>query len=1239
MDRGSVTPHRRPTAAPGGRRRCPRAHAARAWAIRIGAIFALAAWGLSAASAASPTPAPLPRIDMKVLLLGTSTTEPDFAMWQVALQREGVPFDAIVTSTAAPNAVSASTLSSTLPDGTPEAKYEAVIVANGFLLTSGSTQSGLSPAEWNALETYESQFNVREIDGDVYPGPLLQGPVDDIGYGLNSPTVTGNMDNEQGTLTADGKAIFPYLTGPVTFGVYPSVPGSTTTYGYEATPAAGANFDTLLTGPHGGSLVGIYSDAYGVQHMVQTYNQNAFLLQAQLLQHGALNWVTRDLYFGDQRNYLETHVDDNFLADAAWSVSGNATTPPHSTDFNPADALREVPADIVNAANWSRQNGFRIDMLFNGGGSVAVANGDSLVGAGDAGSGGTGSTTGSGGAASGTDPLLAQFTASDSSTGKSYANDFAWISHTWDHPNIDEGCATQNYIEAEVNQNAAWATRAASGAGDPINGGLGLSSSTSATASYGTLDPQAIVVGEHSGIPNLIPGNPGQVDPPSIDSADVTLAGGTLAAGQYVYAMADRFNTAAPGQAPVATGGESAASVSAPVTVTAPSSVTLTWDAVCHAGTYAVYRAPDVAGTIGAWSLIGTVNANTSTDFVDPSGGSTTSTAGGGAIAKAFTDTGIAGTPTGSSGAPTPTSTPGTEGHAVESAYEQNPVLDAAFAATTGGGIKYFGSDASKPYPIPADGAFPTGSPPAGRFAPGQPFGDAGGIAVPRYPTNIYYNVSTNAQEIDEYQTLYDLPTCVPVAGVTTCNPAGTQFTLAQIVASGDQQMFQHVMGNDPRPHYFHQTNLMAQTNQGVNGNGDGLFYETMNPLLAGYRQYFAANAPIVQATMPQIATLLADQASWAANTQVRGWIQGGTVTVTNSGAPAQVPLTGIPSVGAVYGGIQSGWTTMPTGTTTFNVAGWPTKVNQLPPPVLAPGQTATVLSAGPPVAKRQRVFNTTLNKRFGALRLRGRLTGSFSIADGKGVLISVTASQGTFTVHAGRAHGSVSGVTGGLRESTRRARRIEISSGDGHLVIDVSYSGARKVSASAYSVTFSASRAPITARGGQSASARLSLITVTGAPLGHAAVTVTDAGRIATVTTAANGTSPFTIGAGPDRTISLAYAGTAQYASSSLAVPVHYHAWGTIRLASRKLPAAGPARFTGKVFGADGKPASLAVKLQYLTARGIWRTSATVRSKPGGTWTASVAWPRSGHAGGGSVPYRVVVAGFPSATINASLP
>ena len=70
-----------------------------------------------------------------------------------------------------------------------------------------------------------------------------------------------------------------------------------------------------------------------------------------------------------------------------------------------------------------------------------------------------------------------------------------------------------------------------------------------------------IITGEHSGLANLLPGNPGVVDPPDLDSAeaDSTEAEGELAAGSYVYAVTDDF---APGA------GQSIASESSPVTVT-----------------------------------------------------------------------------------------------------------------------------------------------------------------------------------------------------------------------------------------------------------------------------------------------------------------------------------------------------------------------------------------------------------------------------------------------------------------------------------------------------------------------------------------------------------------------------------------------------------------------------------------------------------------------------------------------
>ena len=49
-----------------------------------------------------------------------------------------------------------------------------------------------------------------------------------------------------------------------------------------------------------------------------TVASNQFQSHNQLLRHGMLNWVTRGVFLGYQRNYLELQVDDLFLGDDAW---------------------------------------------------------------------------------------------------------------------------------------------------------------------------------------------------------------------------------------------------------------------------------------------------------------------------------------------------------------------------------------------------------------------------------------------------------------------------------------------------------------------------------------------------------------------------------------------------------------------------------------------------------------------------------------------------------------------------------------------------------------------------------------------------------------------------------------------------------------------------------------------------------------------------------------------------------
>jgi len=96
--------------------------------------------------------------------------------------------------------------------------------------------------------------------------------------------------------------------------------------------------------------------------------------------------------------------------------------------------------------------------------------------------------------------------------------------------------------------------------------------------------------------------------------------------------------------------------------------------------------------------------------------------------------------------------------------------------------------------------------------------------------------------------------------------------------------------------------------------------------------------------TQQAIANLLAEQQAWSATSAVNGYIEGSVVTVNNSGAAIEVPLTGT-NVGSAYAGTQSGWTDAPTGTSTYTAAAaWPAEptgpVILAPPTGAAPGGT-----------------------------------------------------------------------------------------------------------------------------------------------------------------------------------------------------------------------------------------------------------------------------------------------------------
>jgi hypothetical protein len=448
-----------------------------------------------------------------------------------------------------------------------------------------------------------------------------------------------------------------------------------------------------------------------------------------------------------------------------------------------------------------------------------------------------------GGVTAGNDPLLQAF--------QGVKGSFRWVNHTLEHPNLD--CTTATYTARQLTDNQARFNQLLGGAPN---------------------DPSEAVTGEHSGIANTRPGNPGTIDPPQFDEA--TPGTGTLAAGSYDY-----------GITATSAAGETTASI-ATVTVPANGGATLTWPSVCHATSYKVYRR-----SAGTWALLTTLPP-LSQAFTDA-----------GAVDVTFNDSGAAGT----TGAP-----PATNGAAI-APYPQNPSF---IPAITQAGLRTIASDSSKEYPNPPTSTT-IGDGIATNFPKGAVFQDGPALALPRYPSNVYYNVASRADQLDEYNYIYTSPPlggCVPIPNITTCN--ATPVDWATYLSNETRIMFGHLVGNDPRPHYFHQTNIAQSdlTKAATDTTIGGTLYAVIDTLVARYdAAYDRAVSPLIQLTPTQAAATLVQQRDWGtARAQVQGWIQDGAVHVKNTGATAvSVPLTGT-TAGSPYGGQQSGWTSIDAG-------------------------------------------------------------------------------------------------------------------------------------------------------------------------------------------------------------------------------------------------------------------------------------------------------------------------------------
>lgn len=412
------------------------------------------------ASGATETTAS-PRIDLKVLVVTDGSVSVEAIRGELEL--EGVPYTLLDLRDPNRQTITPDFLSTG-----NHAFFQAVVLPN--------ESPGITTDEMNALIAVEQTFGLRQLDAFTWAHP---------GVGLNwavNPGYFGSLDGFTAQVTPAGSSSgFGYLEG--------AIPFEAGSYGYLATPLA-STFTPLVTAKIpgtqvDGSLIGVYEHD-GRQELVVTTSTNLTQYHYRLIADGLVNWLTKGVHLGYDRNYFQVHVDDVFMPDARWSVEGHCTPEddcpknPDGTEIYTTTPVRMTQADVDRLTQWQRDNAFKFDMVFNGAG-----NSQWLVD-------------------HGTDPLTDRLVASQS--------EFSWINHTYSHEFlgcvqdftvIPWRCATdsagatswvpQEVITSQINDNITWG----------LNKGI-------------RFDPGELVTGEHSGL-RILPQQP--VDNPFFASA------------------------------------------------------------------------------------------------------------------------------------------------------------------------------------------------------------------------------------------------------------------------------------------------------------------------------------------------------------------------------------------------------------------------------------------------------------------------------------------------------------------------------------------------------------------------------------------------------------------------------------------------------------------------------------------------------------------------------------------------
>jgi hypothetical protein len=211
----------------------------------------------------------------------------------------------------------------------------------------------------------------------------------------------------------------------------------------------------------------------------------------------------------------------------------------------------------------------------------------------------------------------------------------------------------------------------------------------------------------------------------------------------------------------------------------------------------------------------------------------------------------------------------------------RNPEALRAMVAT---GVRYIVTDTSQP-------GYGNPTPNTGLRNPLQPKL----FMIPRYPTNLYFNVSSPDEWTAEYNCMY-------------ADYWGRNLTYAEILGNISDTMVTYLLKGDLNPLMFHQPNLRA-----YNGRGS-LLGDLIDMTVAKYNGL--VTFPIVSPTMHAIGDKMIARQTYN-EAGVTATLVPGQGLVISATRAAVVPVTGLNIVGAEdYAGQRIAYVAVAAGTT-----------------------------------------------------------------------------------------------------------------------------------------------------------------------------------------------------------------------------------------------------------------------------------------------------------------------------------